>query len=46
MAIQLTLLFPVPRWAGAITKLLSNINILKKVGVNNNLTKMISKSIQ
>ena len=46
MVIQLTLLFPVPRWAGAITKLLSNINISKKVGVNNNLTKMISKSIQ
>ena len=46
MAIQLTLLFPVPRWAGAITKLLSNINISKKVGVNNNLTKMTSKSIQ
>lgn len=46
MAIQLTLLFPVPRWAGAITKVLSNSNISKKVGVNNNLTKMISKSIQ
>ena len=46
MAVQLYLLFSVPGWAGAITKRHWNSNILKRAGLNNNLTKILSKSIQ